>query len=88
MSASSRRTARRSPFTRAIFIVSYAVVWWRIHAMTAASARWSTPMRLVRATVPLPTGVACAVTAAASARPSAPGSPAALRATPPPRPAA
>ena len=34
--------------------------------MTAASARRSTGMRRVRATVPLPTGVACPVTAAAS----------------------
>ena len=33
--------------------------------MTAASARSSTEIRFVRATVPLPTGVACAVTARA-----------------------
>ena len=37
---------------------SYPVVWWRIQAITAASARCSTGMRFVRATVPLPTGVA------------------------------
>ncbi|MEI2779676.1 MAG: hypothetical protein V9G19_27710 [Tetrasphaera sp.] len=37
------------------------MVWWRIHAITAASARSATGMRSVRATVPLPTGVACAV---------------------------
>ena len=39
----------------------------RIHAITAAPARSSTGMRRVRATVPLPTGVACSVTARATA---------------------
>jgi hypothetical protein len=39
--------------------------------MTAASARRSISMRAVLATVPLPTGVACAVTAWASAWPCA-----------------
>ena len=34
--------------------------------MTAASARFSTGIRFVRATVPLPTGVACVATAWAS----------------------
>ena len=36
-------------------------------AMTAASARRSREMRFVRATVPLPTGVACEATARARA---------------------
>jgi hypothetical protein len=47
------------------------VVWWRIHAITAAAARSSTLIRCVRATVPLPTGVAWAATRAATASPSA-----------------
>jgi hypothetical protein len=46
------------------------VVWWRIQAITAASARCPMGMRSVRATVPLPTGVACAATRAASVCPS------------------
>ena len=46
------------------------MVWCRIQAMTAASARRATGMRLVRATVPLPTGVACCVMACAMAWPS------------------
>jgi hypothetical protein len=35
---------------------SYPVVLWRSQAITAASARCSTGMRFVLATVPLPTG--------------------------------
>jgi hypothetical protein len=46
------------------------VVWWRIHAITAASARSSIGIRCVRATVPLPTGVACAATRTATSRAS------------------
>jgi len=41
-----------------------------IHAIVAASARSETPMRFVRATVPLPTGVACAAMSCAIAVPS------------------
>ena len=65
--ASSRRTSRRRPATRSIFMWSYLVVWWRIHAITAACARSSIGMRCVRATVPLPTGAACSVIARATA---------------------
>lgn len=68
--ASIRRTSRRWPFTRGIFIASYPVVWCRIQAITAASARRSIGILFVLATVPLPTGVACSVTALASFRAS------------------
>ena len=63
--ASIRRISRRLPLTRGITMPSYPVVSWRSQAITAASARRSMGMRFVRATVPLPTGVAWAVTARA-----------------------
>ena len=44
-------------FDASDFHISYAVVWCRIQAMTADSARCSMGMRFVLATVPLPTGV-------------------------------
>jgi len=63
-SASLRRTSRRFPLTRAIFMSSYAVAWWRNQAITADSARRSIGIRCVP--VPLPIGVACLATASAS----------------------
>ncbi len=46
-------------------ISSYAVVWRRTRAITAASARSLRGICRVRARAPLPTGVVCCVTASA-----------------------
>ena len=56
--ANIRLTSRRFPRTLGITMPSYPVVACLIQAITAASARRSTGMRFVLATVPLPTGVA------------------------------